>query len=113
MALTDPVEDSQVKAWLSITDDRLDAVVASCTAAANDLVLDLPIAKDVDQDTATEWPDRLVTGGTMLAARLVRRRNSPSGVEALTDQGAAYVSRNDPDIAQLLKIGAYAPPRVG
>jgi hypothetical protein len=50
----------------------------------------------------------------MLAGRLYRRRNSPAGVEAFSDLGGAvYVQRNDPDIALLLRTGAYARPMVG
>jgi len=57
--------------------------------------------------------DAVTLGATMLAARLWRRRNSPEGVAAFTADGAVYVSRNDPDVALLLGIGAYAPPVVG
>lgn len=60
-----------------------------------------------------EWADHYKIGATMLAARIFRRRNSPAGVEALGDLGPVYVSRNDPDLAQLLKLGRYAEPRVG
>lgn len=65
-------------------------------------------------DTPDEWPDRVALGAVMLAARLVRRRNSPQGVAAFTTEGgAAYVSRTDPDVAQLLRIGQHAAPQVG
>lgn len=59
------------------------------------------------------WRDRVVLGATMLGARLFRRRNTASGVETFAGDGAVYVSRNDPDIAQLLQLGAYAKPAVG
>jgi hypothetical protein len=49
----------------------------------------------------------------MLAGRLWRRRNSPAGVESFAGDAAVYVSRNDPDVAQLLGLGAYTPPAVG
>lgn len=52
-------------------------------------------------------------GAEMLAARLWRRRQSSTGVETLGDIGTIYVARYDPDIAQLLGIGSYAPPSVG
>lgn len=58
-------------------------------------------------------PDAVTLGATMLAARLYRRRNSPEGVATFTADGAVYVQRNDPDVAMLLGIGAYAPPVVG
>ncbi|MCM3577446.1 hypothetical protein M3686_04765 [Micrococcus luteus] len=62
---------------------------------------------------AGDWDARTVQAAIMLTARLYRRRNSPAGVEAFTEGGATYVSRWDPDVAQLLRIGSYAPPRVG
>jgi hypothetical protein len=34
-------------------------------------------------------------------------------VEAFGAQGAVYVNRNDPDIAQLLKLGSWSAPQVG
>jgi hypothetical protein len=34
-------------------------------------------------------------------------------VEVFTDQGAIYVQRNDPDVAQLLRLGTFAGPVVG
>lgn len=62
---------------------------------------------------ATTPAEACTVGATMLAARLWRRRNSPEGVATFTADGAMYVQRNDPDIAMLLGIGAYAPPVVG
>ena len=59
------------------------------------------------------WPDHVKLGAKMLAARVYRRRNSPAGVESMGELGPVYVSRNDPDLAQLLKIGRYSQPRVG
>jgi hypothetical protein len=59
------------------------------------------------------WPEDLELGATMLAARLWRRRHSVDGVATFTAEGAAYVQRNDPDVALLLGLGAYAPPVVG
>lgn len=62
---------------------------------------------------ATSKPQSRALGAKMLGARLYRRRNSVEGVATFTGEGAAYVQRNDPDIAMLLGIGAYAPPVVG
>lgn len=62
---------------------------------------------------ATSPADAQALGATMLAARLWRRRNSPEGVATFTQDGAVYVQRNDPDVALLLGISAYAPPVVG
>lgn len=67
-----------------------------------------------DRGTETAgWPAHMQEGATMLAARVDRRRNSPAGVEALGELGPVYVSRNDPDVAQLLGLGRYAKPAVG
>jgi hypothetical protein len=58
-------------------------------------------------------PAEQAQGALLLAARLWRRRNSPEGVATFTSDGAVYVQRNDPDVAQYLGIGSYAPPVVG
>jgi hypothetical protein len=60
-----------------------------------------------------DWPADVVAGANLLAIRLFSRRNSPAGVAVFGAEGAAYVSRNDPDVAQLLQLGAYTQPRVG
>lgn len=106
-----PTTDALVKDWLRITDARDDAVLAIVVPAVNNQVRGWRCSQ-VAVD-ATDWPDRIVAGATMLAARLVRRRNSPSGVEAFSSDGAAYVSRNDPDVGQLLGLGVHSPPTVG
>lgn len=112
---TDPVTTKEaVTAWLQVRDDRLDPVIDLVVPAVDRVCRGLRIAQVDEADPpVAEWPDDVKLGATMLAARLVRRRESPSGVEALTAEGAAYVSRNDPDIAQLLQLGDYAKPSVG
>lgn len=97
-----------VKAWLKLTTTTDDDLVRQCTAAANTVVgrYVTPPTDDLergDHDLAA----------TMLAARLYRRRNSPEGVQAMTDAGAWYVARTDPDIARLLRIDQYLAPQVG
>ena len=58
-------------------------------------------------------PDADVYGAAvMLAARLVRRRNSPGGVESFAES-IHYVSRYDPDIQRALRQGDYAFPASG
>lgn len=54
------------------------------------------------------WSPETWSGAVMLAARLVRRRNSPAGIEAFTGDAVAYVRRNDPDIATMLRLNAPA-----
>lgn len=106
-----PTTLALVKAWLDLTDADDDAVLATVVASVNSMVRTWRCSlAAVDQ---TEWPERIVSGATMLAARLFRRRNSPAGVEAFSTDGAVYVSRNDPDIAQYLGLGVHQPPTVG
>lgn len=78
---------------------RLDGVVAAVNAF-------------VRRVATTSVPEQ-AQGALLLAARLWRRRNSPEGVATFTSDGAVYVQRNDPDVAQYLGIGSYAPPVVG
>jgi hypothetical protein len=56
--------------------------------------------------------DEVYQTAVMLAARLVRRRNSSAGLETMGDT-VVYVSRWDPDIQQGMRTGAYAWPAVG
>jgi len=59
------------------------------------------------------YPDAEVyQAAVMLAARLVRRRNSPAGVETF-GESVTYVSRYDPEIARALRTGLWALPGVG
>jgi hypothetical protein len=93
----DPVRDPRLQL-------RVDAV--------NSWVRQLPVAADALTygTPPPAWPGYITTGATMLATRLWRRKDSPSGVEAFTDGTAFYVQRNDPDVARLLKLTA---PQVG
>lgn len=61
----------------------------------------------------SEWPESWRLGTIMLIARFDRRRNSPSGVDTVTEMGPVYVSRRDPDVAQLLELGTWHRPVVG
>lgn len=106
-----PTSPELVKTWLRITDTREDDVVAIVVAAVNNQVRGWRCSQVAVG--AEAWPDRIVAGATMLAARLVRRRNTPSGVESFSSDGLAYVSRNDPDVGQLLELGVHTPPTVG
>lgn len=51
-------------------------------------------------------------GGVMLAARLVRRRNSPAGIESF-GESVTYVASYDPDLDRFMRRGRYAMPGVG
>ena len=96
------------KAWLKLTTTSDDALVAQCVTAANVVVsrYTTPPTDDLERGDHT-------LAATMLAARLYRRRNSPEGVQSITDAGAYYVARTDPDIARLLRIDQYLTPQVG
>lgn len=113
---TGPADVARVIARLGITGDptpeELENVTAD-VAAVNGVVRRLPVAELVAVDVVEEWPERVTTGADMLAARLYRRRSTPSGVETFGDFGPVYVRRNDPDVAMLLELGDYARPQVG
>jgi hypothetical protein len=47
-----------------------------------------------------------------LAARLVRRRNSPGGLESFAES-LVYVSAYDPEIQRALRQGPWRRPLVG
>lgn len=113
LALPDggPTSMELVKAHLGITDARDDAPIAAAAAAVNELVESWPVAADAAD--LEKWPAYIVRGATLLAARLHRRRDSPAGLEALGDLSPAYVQRNDPDVAMMLRLGTWQPPAVG
>lgn len=99
--------------------DDDDPVVVDVVAAVNALVNDANgtrwVADESEgaDDGATVWAADTYLGALMYAARLVRRANSPAGIEAFFDTGVAYVQRNDPDVAVLLRLGSYAVPMTG
>ena len=81
---------------------QLNAADALCTrvaAAVNDLLA----VRDDLVEAGQPIPSAQL-GATMLAARLHRRRNSPGGIESFVADGAVYVSRQDPDVAVLLRM---------
>lgn len=104
------IDGPGVSAWLKLpapsAEDAalLDEIAASVSAWVNDFA---PLAGRTE---AGDWTSSTSLGAKMLAGRLWRRRNSPNGVEVFTDQGAAYVSRFDPDVARMLRLNV---PRVG
>ena len=57
-------------------------------------------------------PD-VVEGALLLAARLVARKASPTGLANYGEFGPATVMRLDPDVERLLGLGRYTRPRVG
>lgn len=101
---------ARVLGMLTLPDTATDAV-AEVVAAVNSMVA-IPFGW-LAPTASGEWAPHHVHGATMLAARLYRRRHSPAGVETFGAEGAVYVQRNDPDVAMLLGLGAYARPVVG
>jgi len=104
-----PITASQVKPWMHLQGTDQDAQIEPVIAAVNAFVGSLPVVTDHDGDN---WPAQVQLAAIMLAARLIRRRNSPSGVEALTEAGTSYVSRYDPDIARMLELDGYERPAI-
>lgn len=112
------LETADVKEWLRINggDTADDDLIAKCAAAVEPQVErarhDLMVP-GVDPLPPTYVPDAEVyQAAVMLAARLVRRRNSPGGVESFGDS-ILYVARFDPEIARALRSGNWALPGVG
>lgn len=107
--MANPVSSSEVMAYLKLSapDINLYPVVDAVNVLLVQWFGDL-----ADEETG-DWPANYRLGGTMLAARVFRRRNSPAGVETFGELGPIYVQRNDPDIALMLGIGNYARPQVG
>lgn len=99
------IDVAAVKAWLRLTDtaddDLLDQVVAGTNAWVSGSV---PV---VANDPATAWGEDVTLGATMLAARWYRRRNTPSGIEASTDN-VVYLPRRDGDVDTLLHLNRPA-----
>ena len=71
--------------------------------------------QDVDDPDNVEYqPDgETYHGAVMYAAREVRRRNSPSGMETAIDGNPVFVSRYDSDIERALRTGTWNRPGVG
>jgi hypothetical protein len=111
-------------AWLLVADvkDQLriaagdptdDALINRCAAAVEPQVERARPDQRVDGPPAAYVPDAEVyQAAVMLAARLVRRRNSPGGVETF-GESVTYVSRMDPEIARALHTGPNRMPGVG
>ena len=104
------ITTADVKAWLRLDDTVDDDLLDDVTTATNAWVAQTAYVRELPD--GADWPGDVYLGAVMLAARLYRRRNTPSGVEPFTD-GAVYLPRRDADVDMLLHQGYYAPPRVG
>ena len=112
-AAVEPITPAAVKAWLKIdaTDTTDDAMLQDICDAVMVWVGALPYVAKLDP--LLEWPADVRQGAVQLAARWYRRRLSPSGIDSITDAGAVYVARADPEISQLLHLDRWAYPQVG
>ena len=113
--MTTWTDTAAVKAYLGLNPADVfdEAALDGAVAAANAYLDRLPARLT---STIDEPPAPLATAtqaATMQAARWYSRRNSPQGVANFEELGAAYVSRYDPDLERLLRIGRSAMPSVG
>ena len=108
-----PATTELVKAHLGITDTDDDATIGAAVGAVNAQVRTWPAVTPADGATSWDQLANVVHGSVMLAARLWARRNTPEGVATFGTDAPAYVQRNDPDVAMLLGLGAWAKPQVG
>jgi hypothetical protein len=69
---------------------------------------------DPDPPVAVYVPDaEIYQGAVMYAARQLRRRASPGGVESFGDVGITFVTKYDADIERSLRTGGWSLPGVG
>lgn len=100
-------------------EDKTSPNVVDVTAGINALVNEangtrwVPDTSEGAEPGATVWAADTYLGALMYAARLVRRANSPAGIEAFFETGVAYVQRTDPDVAVLLRLGSASVPMTG
>lgn len=123
-----PASLAAVKAQLGIADTRSDTLLTQLVAVVNGLLCGTDTPAE-DPTATTAWPVTrpargqadwtapelapVVSGASMLVARLYQRRNSPLGYEQVGDLSAVYVTRNDPDLAMLLQLGTWRGPVLG
>lgn len=107
------VSEANLRAWLNLGADIDQSLISQVAVATDDWVNALPYVSEYGSAPDTDpWPADVALGAVMLAARLYRRRNSPAGIDAITDAGIAYVARSDSDVASLLRLAVYQPPAI-
>lgn len=108
---------ADVKEWLhlnAVDVDDDDLVVRVCAQTEKYVERCRPEFAAAESGATTYAPDAEVyQGAVMYAARKVRRRNSPAGVQAFGDSGVSFVSKYDADIDQALHTGTWSIPAVG
>lgn len=104
---------ADVKRQLAIdgTDTADDVLITDIIAAAEPEVCRARPDSFSDSTTPADVPDAY-RGGVMLAARLVRRRLSPAGIESF-GESVTYVASFDPDLDRFLRRNRFRMPGVG
>jgi hypothetical protein len=103
------VDIADVIEWLRLPPNTDTDVLTDVCNAVDVWVNRLPCVVDGLAD-GEDWSYDIALGATMLAARFYRRRNSPSGIDTVTDAGAIYLPRRDADIDTLLRLNEYNMP---
>ncbi|MFJ9433685.1 hypothetical protein ACIRQY_29085 [Streptomyces sp. NPDC101490] len=110
IGIAPPAEGTADAVWLA-------RAVAAIDALAVDTVprLRLIEAGAEPGQPLPQWPEDIRAALLLQAQRIFARRSSPTGVAGYSDLGGAavYVSRWDPDVERLLRIGSWAPPQTG
>lgn len=101
-----PTTPGLVAALPSVSAAATDPELVEVVDAVNDYV------RGFLTPTGDGWAPNHVFGATLLAGQMYRRRGS-TGVEFGPSGDPVYLQRNHPDIARMLGIGPWAPPRVG
>lgn len=118
--------DSWPTGWLLIADVKRQLAIDGIDTDDDVLIQDCIDASEPEvcrarPDSFDTLSDPVVTpaghsdayrGAVMLAARLVRRRNSPAGIESF-GESVTYVAAYDPDLDRFLRRNRYRLPGVG
>ena len=116
------LDPADVRHWLRLNDagDGDDAAEVEEVCVATEIYVQrcrpdgYTAGDDSTPDPAVYTPDaQIYRGAVMYAARWLRRRNSPSGIESFADVGVMFVSKYDPQINEALRTGDQALPGFG
>lgn len=109
------VTGADVAVWLDLTPPTEESdpeQLGELAAAVDSIIRGLPSTLSMfdvaEPPVDYAWDSRWVRGAKMWAGRLHRRRMSPEGVYALAGDSVAYIRRNDPDIATILRLNMPA-----
>jgi hypothetical protein len=100
--------------WLRANGQPVDGEIDRICKAAEIHVQEKRPDQFTTDDPPVYAPDAQVyQGAVMWAAREIRRRNNPSGVQEFAGIGISFVAKFDPDIDAALHTGAYLRPKTG